>query len=77
MTLEEQKIAEEKIRQLREDLTVAEKAILYKTFHVEGLRITACEALIRREPAPVCASRQKTVSPSASLPHGLSSTKFP
>ena len=70
MTLAEQKIAEEKIAKLLGDLTSAEKAVLYKTLHAEGLRITACDALIRRAPAPAYTAIQKA-APQWALPRGL------
>jgi hypothetical protein len=46
VTLAEQTIAEEKNEKLLEDLTILEKAVLYKTLYAEGLRITGCDALI-------------------------------
>ena len=76
MTLAEQKIAEEKLAKLLGDLTSAEKAVLYKTLHAEGLRITACEALIRRAPAPAYPARQ-TAAPQWALPRGMPPLKVP
>jgi hypothetical protein len=70
MTLAEQKIAEEKVEKLLGDLTIAEKALLYKTLHAEGLRITACDALIRREPTSANSEIQKA-APKWVLPRGM------
>ena len=77
MTLAEQKIAEEKLAKLLGDLTSAEKAVLYKTLHAEGLRITACDALIRRAPAPASLGRQNAAPTWAALPRGMPPLKVP
>ena len=70
MTLAEQTIVEEQIEKLLEHLTISEKAVLYKTLHAEGLRIAACDTLIRREPAPACTEIQKA-APKLALPRGM------
>jgi hypothetical protein len=70
MKLAEQKVVEQKIEKLLEDLTIAEKAVLYKTLHAEGLRIIVCDAMIRREPAPPEPERQKG-SLAWALPRGM------
>jgi hypothetical protein len=76
VTLAEQKIVEEKIEKLLEDLTVAEKAVLYKTLHAEGLRISACDTLIRREPAPRHTEIPKG-APKWALPRGIPPMRVP
>jgi hypothetical protein len=76
VTLAEQKIVEEKIEKLLEDLSIAEKAVLYKTLHAEGLRITACDTLIRREPAPACGEKQRA-APTWALPRGMPPMRAP
>jgi hypothetical protein len=76
MTLAEQQIAEEKIEKLLGDLTIAEKALLYKTLHAEGLRITACDALIRREPAPANSDIQRAAQRLV-LPRGTPPMRVP
>jgi hypothetical protein len=76
VTLAEQKIVEENIEKLLDDLTVAEKAVLYKTLHAEGLRITACDTLIRREPAPLHTEIQKG-APKWALPRGMPPMRGP
>jgi hypothetical protein len=76
VTLIELKIGEEKIEKLLGDLTIAEKALLYKILHAEGLRITVCDALIRREPAPAN-SEIKKAAPKWVLPRGMPPTRVP
>jgi hypothetical protein len=76
VTLTELKIAEEKIETLLGDLTIPEKALLYKTLHAQGLRITACDALIRREPAPANPEIQKA-APKWVLPRGMPPMRVP
>jgi hypothetical protein len=76
VTLTEQKLAEEKIEKLLGDLAIAEKALLYKILHAEGLRITACDALIRREPAPANSEIQKAPT-NWVLPRGMPPMRVP
>ena len=75
MTPAEQNIVEEKLESLLEDLSTVEKAVLYKTLHAEGLRISACDVLSRREPAPVYTETQKAAPTSG--PHGMPPMRFP
>jgi hypothetical protein len=76
VTFAEQKIVEEKIENVLEDLTISEKAVLYKTLYAEGLRITVCDALIRREPAPAYREIPKT-APKFALPRGMPPMRVP
>jgi hypothetical protein len=75
MNLTEQKRVEDRIASLLATLTLGEKAILYKTLYAGGLRITDCDRIIRREPAPVANGTEKT----ATLPHiqWLPASKLP
>ena len=75
MTLAEHKVVEEKIKKLVEDLTIAEKAVLCKTLHAEGLRITACDVLIRRKHALVYTETQKATPTLGS--YGMPLIRFP
>jgi hypothetical protein len=76
VTFAEQKIVEERIENVLEDLTISEKAVLYKTPYAEGLRITVCDALIRREPAPAYTGSEKA-APMWTLPRGMPPMKAP
>jgi hypothetical protein len=76
MTQAEQKVVEERIEMLLDGLAVVEKAVLYKTLHAEGLRITACDTLIRQEPVPAYMERQQAV-PALACRHSKQPMKYP
>ncbi|MBM4259733.1 MAG: hypothetical protein FJ147_28035 [Deltaproteobacteria bacterium] len=75
MTLEEQKRVEDRVARLLAALTIGEKAILYKTLYAEGLKIGACDAIIRQAPAPQVDGGSKTAT--LSQPLWRPASKFP
>jgi hypothetical protein len=81
MTLEEQKQVEDHISDFLAKLTQAEKAIVYKALHAEGIKLSYCDAIIRKEPAPRYLSANKESSAQTStklnLPRGIPPSKFP
>ena len=58
MNLEERKRLEDKINAMLASLTRGEKAILYKTLYAEGLKISDCDDVIRKEPPPTAVTVQ-------------------
>ncbi len=71
MTLKEQKCVEDSILQLLDLLTPGEKAVLYKTLHAQGLRLSHCDMIIRKAPPPVYPRTKQEAAPQAHLPRGL------
>jgi hypothetical protein len=76
MTLEEQKHVEDSIRQLLDLLTPGEKAVLYKTLHAQGLRLTHCDTVIRKASPPVHPRTKQEGTSQVHLPRGLPPTRL-